>query len=72
MVGWWKVEKKVVDEKDLIAFLCKLNSILIASTTMSKERERVRRKRQKRSLPWKKLFTLKLFILVLSHFYFSS
>lgn len=27
-------EKKVVDGKDLIAFLCKLNSILIASTTM--------------------------------------
>ena len=31
-----KEQKKVVDEKkkDLIAFLCKLNSILIASTTM--------------------------------------
>lgn len=26
--------RKVVDGKDLIAFLCKLNSILIASTTM--------------------------------------
>lgn len=29
---------KVVDERDLIAFLCKLNSILIASTTMKNTR----------------------------------
>lgn len=36
VIGGWKRNKiKVVDEKkDLIAFLCKLNSILIASTTM--------------------------------------
>jgi hypothetical protein len=33
-----KGRKKVVDEKDLIAFLCKLNSILIASTTMKSSR----------------------------------
>jgi uncharacterized protein YybS (DUF2232 family) len=31
------MEEKFVDEKDLIAFLCKLNLILIASTAMKKK-----------------------------------
>lgn len=56
---------KVVDERDLIAFLCKLNSILIASTTM----------KNTRLLQWKS-FNCKNFSLVFlssfssSHFFF--
>lgn len=50
---------KVADEKDLIAFLCKLNSILIASTTM----------KNSRLLHWKSFYSVN-FSLVFPFFIF--